>query len=29
MKIGLTAADLILAAATVTLAKDPPSYDKS
>jgi hypothetical protein len=28
MKVGLTAAGLILAATTVTLAKDPPSYDK-
>jgi len=28
MKLGLTVAGLILAAATVTLAKDPPSYDK-
>ena len=28
MKVGLIVAGLILAAATVTLAKDPPSYDK-
>jgi hypothetical protein len=28
MKAGLMLAGLILAAATVTLAKDPPSYDK-
>jgi hypothetical protein len=28
MKVGLTVAGLILAATTVTLAKDPPSYDK-
>jgi len=28
MKLGLTLAGLVLAAATVTLAKDPPSYDK-
>ena len=28
MKAGLTIAGLIFAAATVTLAKDPPSYDK-
>jgi hypothetical protein len=28
MKVGLTVACLILAAAMVTLAKDPPSYDK-
>ncbi len=28
MKVGLTVAGLVLAAATVTLAKDPPSYDK-
>ena len=28
MKVGLTVAGLILAAVTVTLAKDPPSYDK-
>lgn len=28
MKLGLIVAGLILATATVTLAKDPPSYDK-
>jgi hypothetical protein len=28
MKVGLMVAGLILAVATVTLAKDPPSYDK-
>jgi len=28
MKVGLTVAGLILAAATVTLAKDPPSYNQ-
>jgi hypothetical protein len=28
MKVGLTVAGLILAAATVTFAKDPPSYEK-
>jgi hypothetical protein len=28
MKLGLTLAGLVLAAASVALAKDPPSYDK-